>query len=160
MEFICVICTNYITEHNWEFVHIRLSTLKSDIVNFIRILSVQYNLYFTWSSNRIQQSFTNTVWKNFIIYDIVHVTIKGKNSGTRRRGRRRKQLLDDLKEARRYWKLKEEAQDLTLWRTQFGRGYGPLARQTTAWTETCNQPWSLFLISSVFLFIYKLLPTW
>jgi hypothetical protein len=32
--------------------------------------------------------------------------------------------LDDLKEARRYWKLKEEAQDRTLWRTQFGRGYG------------------------------------
>jgi hypothetical protein len=27
---------------------------------------------------------------------------------TGRRGRRRKQLLDDLKEKRRYWKLKEE----------------------------------------------------
>jgi hypothetical protein len=35
--------------------------------------------------------------------------IEGKIIGTRRRGRRRKQLLDDLKEARRYWKLKEEA---------------------------------------------------
>jgi hypothetical protein len=56
--------------------------------------------------------------------------IEGKIGGTRRRGRRRKQLLDDLKEARRYWKL-EEAQDRTLWRTQFGRGYGPVARQTT-----------------------------
>jgi hypothetical protein len=31
------------------------------------------------------------------------------------------QLLDDLKEARTYWKLKEEAQDRTLWRAQFGR---------------------------------------
>jgi hypothetical protein len=39
------------------------------------------------------------------------------------------QLLDDLKETRRYWKLQEEAQDRTLWRTQFGRGYGPVARQ-------------------------------
>jgi hypothetical protein len=29
----------------------------------------------------------------------------------------------DLKETRRYWKLKEEAQDRTLWRTHFGRGY-------------------------------------
>jgi hypothetical protein len=38
---------------------------------------------------------------------------------------------NDLKEARRYWKLKEEAQDRTLWRTQFGRDYGPVARQTT-----------------------------
>jgi hypothetical protein len=40
------------------------------------------------------------------------------------------QLLDDLKETRRYWKLKEEAKDRTLWRTQFGKGYGPVARQT------------------------------
>jgi hypothetical protein len=29
--------------------------------------------------------------------------------GTRRRGRRRKHLLDDLKEKRRYWNLEEEA---------------------------------------------------
>jgi hypothetical protein len=36
--------------------------------------------------------------------------------------------LDDLKEARRYWKLKEEAQDRTLWRTQLGRGYGDLSQ--------------------------------
>ena len=45
---------------------------------------------------------------------------------TGRRGRRRKQLLDDLKEKRGYWKLKEEALYLTLWRTRFGRGYGPV----------------------------------
>jgi hypothetical protein len=49
-----------------------------------------------------------------------------------RRGRRRKQLLDDLKEniLVRYWKLKEESLDRTLWRTRFGRGYGPVVRQT------------------------------
>jgi hypothetical protein len=56
---------------------------------------------------------------------------KGKIRETGRRERRRKQLLDDLKEARRYWKLKEEAQNRPLWRIQFGRGYGPVARQTT-----------------------------
>jgi hypothetical protein len=50
---------------------------------------------------------------------------------TVRRGRRRKQLLDDLKEKKRYWKLKEEALDHTLWRTGFGRGCGPVVRQTT-----------------------------
>jgi hypothetical protein len=49
--------------------------------------------------------------------------IEGKIRGTRRRGRRCKQLLDDLKEARRYWKLKEEAQDRTLWRTQSGKDW-------------------------------------
>jgi hypothetical protein len=50
---------------------------------------------------------------------------------TGRRRRRRKQLLDDLKKKRRYWKLKEEALDRTLWRTHFGRGYGPVVRHTT-----------------------------
>jgi hypothetical protein len=39
-----------------------------------------------------------------------------------------------LKEGKRYCKLKEEAQDRTLWRAQFGRGYGPVARQTTTWS--------------------------
>jgi len=47
-----------------------------------------------------------------------------------RRGRRRKQLLDVLKEKRGYWKLTEEALDRTQWRTHFGRGCGPVVRQT------------------------------
>jgi hypothetical protein len=34
---------------------------------------------------------------------------------TGRRGRRRKQLLNDLKEKRGYWKLKEEALDRSQW---------------------------------------------
>jgi hypothetical protein len=29
--------------------------------------------------------------------------------------------------------LKEEAQDCTVWRTCFGRGFGPVVRQTTEW---------------------------
>jgi hypothetical protein len=52
---------------------------------------------------------------------------------TGRRGRRRKQLLDDIKEKTRYWKLKEEALDRTLGRTRLGRGYGPVVRRTTEW---------------------------
>jgi hypothetical protein len=56
--------------------------------------------------------------------------IEGKIIGTRRLSSTREQLLDDLKEARIYWKL-EEAQDHTLWRMQSGRGCGPVARQTT-----------------------------
>jgi hypothetical protein len=46
-----------------------------------------------------------------------------------RRGRRCKQLLDDLKETRRYWKMKEEVLDCTVRRTDFGRGYGSVVRQ-------------------------------
>jgi hypothetical protein len=69
----------------------------------------------------------HTLHRNCLLSHI----IEGKIRGTRRLGKRRKQLLDDLKEARRYWKLKEKTQDRTFWRTQFGRGYGPVARQTT-----------------------------
>jgi len=50
---------------------------------------------------------------------------------TGRRRRRRRQLLDGLKENRGYWKLKEETLDRSLWRTRFERGYGPVVRQTT-----------------------------
>jgi hypothetical protein len=48
-----------------------------------------------------------------------------------RRERRCKQLLDDLTEKRRYWQLKKEATDHTLWKTHFRRGYGPVMRQTS-----------------------------
>jgi hypothetical protein len=47
-----------------------------------------------------------------------------------RRGRRRRKLLDDLKERRGYLNLKEEALDRTMWRAHFGRGFGPVVRQT------------------------------
>jgi hypothetical protein len=46
------------------------------------------------------------------------------------RGRRRKKLLDGLKEKRRYCHLKEEALDRTMQRDRFGRGFGPVVRQT------------------------------
>jgi len=49
----------------------------------------------------------------------------------RRRGRRRKKLLDDLKDRRRYSHLKEEALDRTIWRHRFGGGFGNVVRQNT-----------------------------
>ena len=50
---------------------------------------------------------------------------------TRRRRRRRKKLLDDLQKRRGGSHLKEEALDRTMWRARFGRGFGPLVRETT-----------------------------
>jgi hypothetical protein len=58
---------------------------------------------------------------------VIEGTLEGRIEMMGRRGRRPEQPLDDLKENKRYWKLKEEA----LWRTRFGRGYGPVVRQTT-----------------------------
>jgi hypothetical protein len=47
-----------------------------------------------------------------------HVT-EGKIKRMRRGGRRLKQPLDDLKENRRYWHLKEKALDRSLWKTHW-----------------------------------------
>ena len=55
---------------------------------------------------------------------------KGGIEVTGRQGKRRRKLLDDLKERRGYSHLKEEALDRTIWRAGFGRGFGPVVRQT------------------------------
>ena len=73
-------------------------------------------------------------YRNYVIdgrvnYEILCVMLEV----TGRRGRRRRKLLDDLKERRGYSHLKEEALDRTMWRARFGRGFGPLVRQTTKW---------------------------
>jgi len=49
---------------------------------------------------------------------------------TGRRGRRRNQLLGELKDKREYFKVKREAIVCTLWRTCCGKGYGFVVRQT------------------------------
>jgi hypothetical protein len=69
--------------------------------------------------------------RNCFLKHVIEGKLEGRTAMTGRRGRMRKHLLDDLKEKRRYWKLKEEALDCTLWRTHFGRGYGPVVTQTT-----------------------------
>jgi len=57
--------------------------------------------------------------------------IKGEMEVVRRRGRRRKKLLDDPKDRRGYPQLKEEALDRTMWRHRFGGGIGHVVRQIT-----------------------------
>jgi hypothetical protein len=69
--------------------------------------------------------------KNCLLKYIIEGKIERRVEVTGTRGRRRKQLLDDLKEKRGYWKLKEEALDRALWRTRFGRRYRHVVRQTT-----------------------------
>ena len=49
---------------------------------------------------------------------------------TGRRGRRRRKLLNDLKERRGYCNLKEEALVRTMRRASFGTGFGPVVRRT------------------------------
>jgi len=63
-----------------------------------------------------------------ILKDFTEGKIEGRMEMKGRRGIRCKQLLDYLKEKIRYFK--EEALNLTVWRTRFLRRYGPVIRQT------------------------------
>jgi hypothetical protein len=69
--------------------------------------------------------------ENCLLQRVIEGKIKGEMEVTGRRGRRRKKLLDDRKERRGYSHLKEEALDRTRWRAGFGRGFGPVVRQST-----------------------------
>jgi hypothetical protein len=69
--------------------------------------------------------------RNCLLKHVIEGNLEGRIETRGRRGRRRKQLMDDHKEKRRYCKSKEEALDRTLWRSRFGRDYGPVVRQTT-----------------------------
>jgi hypothetical protein len=57
--------------------------------------------------------------------------IKGEMEVSRRRGRRRKKLLYDLKDRRGYSHLKEETLDRTKWSNCFRGGFEPVVRQNT-----------------------------
>ena len=64
--------------------------------------------------------------RHCLLQQVMEGKIKGQIEVTRRRGRRRKKLLDDLNDSRGYCQLKEEALDRTMWRNRFGRGFGPV----------------------------------
>jgi hypothetical protein len=55
---------------------------------------------------------------------VIEGKIRGRIEVTGRKGRIRKQLLDDLGKTAGDWKLKQEALDHPLWRTRFERGRG------------------------------------
>jgi hypothetical protein len=68
--------------------------------------------------------------RNCLLKQVIEGKIKGGIEVTGSRARRRRKLLDDLKERRGYSHLKEEALDRTMWTAGFGRGFGPVVRQT------------------------------
>jgi len=69
--------------------------------------------------------------RNCLLQQVIEGMTKGGIEVTGRQGRRRRKLLDDLKERRGYSHLKEEALDRTMWRARFGRCFEPVVRQTT-----------------------------
>ena len=75
--------------------------------------------------------FNHILRRNCLLKQVIEGKIKGEIEVTRRRGRRRKKPLDDLKDRRGYSHLKEEALDRTMWRNCFRGGFEPVVRQNT-----------------------------
>jgi hypothetical protein len=69
--------------------------------------------------------------RNYILQRVTEGKIQGGIEVTGRQGRRRRKLLDAVKERREYAHLKEEALDRAMWRARFRRDFGPVVRQTT-----------------------------
>jgi len=74
--------------------------------------------------------------RNCLLQQVIEGRIKGGIEVAGRWRRRRTNLLDDLKERRGYSHLKEEVLDHTMWRARFGRGFGPVVRQTNKWMNS------------------------
>jgi hypothetical protein len=68
--------------------------------------------------------------RNCLLKHVAEGKIEGRIAVMGRGGRKRKQLLDDLRD-RGYCKLKEEDVDRTLSRIRYGRGCGPFVKHTT-----------------------------
>jgi hypothetical protein len=60
-----------------------------------------------------------------LLQQVIEGNINGGIEVTERRGRRRRKLLDGLRERRGYSHLKEEDLDRTMWKAGFGRCFGP-----------------------------------
>ena len=69
--------------------------------------------------------------RNCLLKQVIEGKLKGEMEVKRRRGRRRRNLLDGLKDRKGYSHLKEEDLDRTTWRHRFGGGFGPVVRQNT-----------------------------
>jgi hypothetical protein len=86
--------------------------------------------YPTYAKRRKGYWIGHTLRRNVLLKDVIEKKIKGSIEVKWRRGRRRKQVLGDLKKKTGYWKLKQGVLTRTLWRTRFGSGYGHVARHS------------------------------
>jgi hypothetical protein len=69
--------------------------------------------------------------QKYRLQQVIEGKIKGVIEVRGRQGRRCRKLPDDLKERRGHSHPNEEALDRTMWTARFGRGFGPVVRQTT-----------------------------
>jgi hypothetical protein len=84
-----------------------------------RSTGISYMKYVNWKANWIR----HILRRNYLLQRVIEGKIQRGIEVTGRQGRRRRKVLDDLKERRGYSHLKDEALDRTMWRARFGRGF-------------------------------------
>ena len=85
--------------------------------------------YHTYSKRRKVNCIGHILRRNCLLKHVIKGKIERGIEVKGRQGRRRKQVLNDLNETRGCCRSTEEALDRTVWRTGFGRGYGPVVRR-------------------------------
>jgi hypothetical protein len=104
--------------------------------------------------------FGHILRRNCLLKEVIEGKIKGRIEVTRRRGRRRKKLLDDLGGRRGYSHLNEEALDRIKWRNHFGTGCGPVVWQITdddEWTDAFAYAWNAKWLTTIYPILAKIL---
>jgi hypothetical protein len=66
--------------------------------------------------------------RNRFLKHVIEGRVERRIEVTGRRERRRKKLLDDLRESRGCWKSKDETLNRIMWRNRLGRGCGSVVR--------------------------------
>jgi hypothetical protein len=92
--------------------------------------------------------------RNCLLNHVIEGKTEGRIEVTGRCGRRCTQLLDNLEGRRGHWKFKQEALDRTVWRTGFGRRYGPVERVLNECTSAYEDKQPECLLHKEFNFTY------
>jgi hypothetical protein len=87
-----------------------------------------------WKANWID----HILLRNCLLRQVIEGEIKRGMEVRGRRRRRRRKLQDDPKERRANSHLMEEALDCTMLRVRYGRGFGPVVRQTANCMNECS----------------------
>jgi hypothetical protein len=88
-----------------------------------------YSTRWTHASTQLQ-SLHKTNSRIYLLRQVIERNIRGGIEVRERRGRRRRKLLSDLKK-RRILTPEEGSSYRTMYRARFGRGFGPVVRETT-----------------------------
>ena len=122
---------------SWRFIstYKRRCTVKTTLNEEILLRANEQSNVLHEISKRKAYLLGHILRGNCLLQRVIERKIKGGIEVTEIRGRRRRKLLDNLTERRGNSHLKDETLDRTMWRADFGRGFGPVVRQNTE----CNE---------------------